>query len=119
MPGVENLNPPTNNIELIAFLVVVLANVAFSYWQFTKGRAERDVKHQENANTLETIRDQVQNTHSTNLRNDIDGIHAGLETLQAMVAVNHEAQLNYQRDTYEKLQVLTAVAIKNHPKDMK
>lgn len=113
--GLEGLPLPSTPIELIAVVTFILVNGWVLYSQNRKARSERS----ELADSVAVVRDQVENTHTTNLRHDIDGITEGLKLLQAMVSVNHAQQVKFQADVYENLQQLNLVAVKNHPKDMK
>lgn len=94
------LDPDTPWWINVAVLVIVLAVVpAFTTWITQRGTRARVVETQarvaETSETVGIIREQVQNTHSTNLRDDLD---EKIGTLSRQVSVVIDAQQAARED---------------------
>ena len=76
------------------------------------------------AATVEKIRNQVQNSHGTNLRDDIDKIAVKVDNVDrlsrrigAEIRTDREEFREFRKDTYSKIRHYDTVVAKHHPED--
>ncbi|ASR77136.1 minor tail protein [Mycobacterium phage MyraDee] len=72
------MNPaynPETFLDLIPYFLVGLPAI-IAAWATLRGQHKTKAMHQENKEATEALRYEVTNDHSTNIRHDIDEIHA-------------------------------------------
>ena len=75
---------PTGPLGLIPWIVYALPFLLLAWGQW---RQKREAKHQGNKvdqiqKTVSTVRDNVQNGHQTLMRDDLDGLLAGIKSIR-------------------------------------
>jgi arginine/lysine/ornithine decarboxylase len=91
-----------------AAVAVAVATVGIPAWR-RLGRIKADAAATRAVATQ--ARDQVKNDHGTNLRDDLDGVHASVRELHRYASQNREAAAAAARDAAAAVQASGSVAV--------
>ncbi|MGB3706751.1 DUF2746 domain-containing protein [Gordonia sp. (in: high G+C Gram-positive bacteria)] len=109
MAGPSNID---SWFEFIVWSIIAVAALAGAV-QSWRGRRE----HRKQSATIEEVREQVSNTHDTNLRDDIDRLIDAVDRIDSKQDAHGTTLSKFMREMYAATARQDRIAAKYHPEE--